>query len=195
MNVFLRGEKIDLLPLTPEHAAACALWGNDPEITRHMVMGTFPHTLRGCQRELLEAAESSPGPMQHAALPTAIPFAISHKEAGHIGNVGLFDIDWVSRRAEVRILIGNRGYQRQGCGAEAYRLVMEYAFDGLGLHKLEAGYHEGNVASRALHERFGFRQEGVRRSHVYKAGSWCDLHEVGILREEFEERKDVTHGR
>lgn len=59
-----------------------------------------------------------------------------------------------------------------GYMTEGVRLVVEYAFTGLGLHRLEANIQPGNVPSLRLVERLGFRREGYAPHFQYLDGAW-----------------------
>jgi ribosomal-protein-alanine N-acetyltransferase len=69
------------------------------------------------------------------------------------------------------------GYATEGLGA-----VLEYAFQRLGLHRVEAACLPGNEASRRLLLKSGFHEEGYAREYLRINGSWQDHQLFGILR-------------
>jgi [ribosomal protein S5]-alanine N-acetyltransferase len=71
----------------------------------------------------------------------------------------------------------------RGYVSEGVRLVIEYAFDGLDLHRLEANIQPGNAASIALARRCGFRCEGVSPDFLFIDGAWRDHERWAITRE------------
>ena len=75
-------------------------------------------------------------------------------------------------------------YHGRGYGTEAVRLLQRYAFDELGLAKLEATVFVGNVASRRIFEKNGFLLEGTIRRAARKRGRFVDEWLFGKLREE-----------
>ncbi|MGI4859602.1 MAG: GNAT family N-acetyltransferase [Janthinobacterium lividum] len=72
---------------------------------------------------------------------------------------------------------------RTGRMTEAIRLAAAYAFDELGLHRLEANIQPGNVASIALVRRAGFRQEGFSPRYLRIDGEWRDHERWALLDE------------
>jgi ribosomal-protein-alanine N-acetyltransferase len=71
-----------------------------------------------------------------------------------------------------------RGYM-----TEALRLVVRYAFSGLGLHRLEANIQPGNAASIRLVQRCGFRNEGYSPHYLFIDGAWRGHERWAITRE------------
>lgn len=68
----------------------------------------------------------------------------------------------------------NRGYM-----TEAMREVIRIAFDGMGLHRIEANIIPRNVRSRRVVEKLGFTLEGMSRKYLRINGVWEDhLHYV-----------------
>lgn len=65
-------------------------------------------------------------------------------------------------------------YARQGLMTEAVHCALDFAFDRLGLHRVEAACVPGNIASRGLLTKCGFREEGVARDYLRINGVWAD---------------------
>lgn len=62
----------------------------------------------------------------------------------------------------------------KGYMAEAVRLVLDHAFDGLKLHRVEAASMPHNARSMALLEKAGFTREGFARRYLLIDGRWQD---------------------
>jgi [ribosomal protein S5]-alanine N-acetyltransferase len=78
-------------------------------------------------------------------------------------------------------------FANQGYMGEALRLVIEVAFEKLGLHRLEANIRPENEASIRLVRRTGFKKEGFSPRYLQIAGDWCDHERWTILADdEFE---------
>ena len=82
-------------------------------------------------------------------------------------------------------------YQGFGYGTEAFSARIKYAFDVLGLRRLDNGYFKENEKSHKMQLRLGYKDEGIRRKcFVSKAtGKIEDEYLTGLLKEEFIEYK------
>ena len=110
----------------------------------------------------------------------SIRLIIDLKQYGSVGLVTLHDLNWKNRSASVGIKISNK-YRSLGIGTDAVMAIMRYAFDELGLHRLESTVFDDNVASINLFKKCGWFVEGTKREAVYKAGRFRNLHVIGIL--------------
>jgi RimJ/RimL family protein N-acetyltransferase len=103
-----------------------------------------------------------------------------------VGMVGLDPIDWGARRAELGYWVAPDA-QGQGYGTEAVTLLVDYAFDQLGLHRIAARVFAFNDPSARLLERVGFTREGTHRDDVFVDGTYHDAHWYGVLEQEWRE--------
>jgi ribosomal-protein-alanine N-acetyltransferase len=69
---------------------------------------------------------------------------------------------------------GMAAFAGQGLMTEAVRRSAAYAFEQLGLHRLEANIQPGNARSIALVRRVGFRKEGFSPAYLRIGGVWRD---------------------
>ncbi|MEO1399515.1 MAG: GNAT family protein, partial [Pseudomonadota bacterium] len=91
-----------------------------------------------------------------------------------IGGLSLSNIRrGVSDTATLGYWMGER-YAGQGYMAEAVRAVCAYAFNHLGLHRIEAATVLDNERSQRLLARCGFVEEGIARGYLKIAGDWRD---------------------
>lgn len=72
-------------------------------------------------------------------------------------------------------------FARQGYMTEAIAAVLDFAFDRLGLHRIEAACLPHNEASRRLLFKAGFREEGFAREYLRINGRWQDHQLFAIL--------------
>lgn len=78
-------------------------------------------------------------------------------------------------------------YQGLGLATEATGLIVDFGFEMLGLHRLEAAVMPHNGASRRILAKRGFREEGLAKRYLAIAGQWEDHILYGLTREEWEE--------
>jgi ribosomal-protein-alanine N-acetyltransferase len=68
--------------------------------------------------------------------------------------------------------------------SEAIPLILEFAFEQTGLHRVEAACLPTNLPSRALLKRSGFTEEGLARRYLRIRGHWEDHLLFAILRDD-----------
>jgi ribosomal-protein-alanine N-acetyltransferase len=65
----------------------------------------------------------------------------------------------------------NKKYWRQNIMGEAANVVIRFAFEIIGLHRIEASIHPDNIASIKLSEKLGFQKEGLKSESSYNRGT------------------------
>lgn len=111
-------------------------------------------------------------------------WAVVDRESGHmIGTCGFTSFNCPHDTAEIGYVL-NPAYQGKGLATEAVRRVLDFGFDELGLHRIEAHFMEGNDASRRLMERVGMTFEGYARESMRIKGRFCTIGTCAILRYE-----------
>src|SRR5262249_602538 len=166
------GDLVRLRPFTPADAEPYRGWVNDPEVAR-LIDRARPVTAAEHQAWYEALINST----------TAAPFAIERRaDKELLGLVWLYDIHPRHRRAEVRIVIGERGTWGAGCGTDALRVLARIAFGPLGLDKLWADVLATNPRGVAAFERAGFAREGCLRGDRVQDGGRVDVVRLGLLR-------------
>lgn len=103
----------------------------------------------------------------------------------YIGQIDMFRVDWLLRCGELGMVVGKAEERGKGVGAEALRLMERFAFQILGLERLELDFLMSNVAARRCYEKAGFVLEGVKRHAFFANGEFCDVGLMSILKEEW----------
>lgn len=98
-----------------------------------------------------------------------------------IGTCTLFHFHWVSRRAELGYALARAAWG-QGLMHEALRTLVNHAFDGLDLNRLEADIDPRNASSARTLARLGFVKEGHLRERWVVNGEVSDTDLYGLLR-------------
>jgi len=157
-------DRLELVPLGRPHLARTREWANDPELMRLM------------------DRKQPVSPVEHEAWFASLPrradcayFAIETVDGrAHIGNVWLWDIDRRHRKAELRVVVGDRSVRGKGLGAEAIDRLCRYAFEKLDLHRVYAYVLGINPSARKAFERAGFSLEGTLRDDRWAVDRFID---------------------
>lgn len=153
---------------------------NNLEVSKWMASIPYPYT-KDDAKEFLEYCKNT----------NDIMLAIVIKETNTvIGGVSLQRIDRRNGTAGGGIWL-NEKYQKNGYGTEAFSMRAKFAFEVLGLRRLENGYFAGNEKSLKMQEKLGYKYEGLKRKRFVcmATGEVVDECITGLLKEEFIEYK------
>jgi len=113
------------------------------------------------------------------------PWAIADRGSDRlIGALTFFSLHSDQLRAEIGYSL-SPAFQGRGLATEALRCGLAYAFDELGLLRVEADIDPRNEPSWRLLERVGFQREGLLRQRWRVNGEVCDSAFYGLLADEF----------
>lgn len=108
-------------------------------------------------------------------------FICRHDDRRIAGSINLFLVTRGSlQSACISYLIG-APYARRGYATEALQLLLNFAFDDLKLHRVEANIQPGNQPSISLVKRAGFRLEGCSPRYLKICGRWRDHERWALL--------------
>ena len=88
------------------------------------------------------------------------------------------------KTAEVWFKI-HKDFWRKGYTTEALSEILDFGFNQLQLHRIEAGCAVENVASSKVLEKVGMIREGMKRKKLPIRGEWKDNYFYAILEEDF----------
>jgi ribosomal-protein-serine acetyltransferase len=108
-------------------------------------------------------------------------FAIEGPAGRFLGACGLSGIDRAHRCAGVGFWVRSSASGR-GVASEAARLVVEFAFEHLGLERVEVMAAVDNAASRRVAEKIGAQREGVLRRRLVLQGEPTDVVLYAVVR-------------
>jgi RimJ/RimL family protein N-acetyltransferase len=175
------GEKVQLAAVQRDYLPKYVEWLNDWEVSQFLMPGIpFPLNIEN-ETDWFE---------QRRKDKDNIIFAILTLAENHvIGNCGMHRIDLKNRSANMGIFIGDKNYWGKGFGTDATRTLLHYAFEQLGLNRVELEVYDFNPRAIRSYEKAGFRRDGVRRQALYRGGKFHDIYLMGILREDWEALK------
>ena len=110
---------------------------------------------------------------------------------------GEVNINNVVRGAMQSATIGywiDQAHAGQGYVAEAVVVVLQFAFEQLGLHRVEICIVPRNERSRRIVEKLKIRDEGVALRYLEINGVWEDHVRYGITAEEWNDRRGELMG-
>jgi RimJ/RimL family protein N-acetyltransferase len=100
-----------------------------------------------------------------------------------VGEANLFRVEDGHAELAYWLMPEARG---QGYATESASLLVEYAFETRGLHRVWGKVVAFNDASRGVLERLAFSEEGRLRDHEFLDGAYRDVLYYGLLREEWD---------
>jgi len=173
MNI--HGKHVLLRAIEDTDLSKLQAWANAPDIQTMLGGWHFPTSARDQQAWIASLSCQS----------TNQRFAIVAGDLGVVGTANLVSIDWKNRNAFHGMLLGEESRGR-GLGVDTVMAVMRYAFDELGLERLDTDIIEYNAPSLRLYlERCGWTRDGVRERAYFRKGRWWDKVLVGITRERY----------
>lgn len=104
-----------------------------------------------------------------------------------IGLVSLIDIKrtirtWILNRAELSYWI-SPAYQGKGYATEASKLVLNFGFTQLNLHKIIIAHASNNLESGSICKKLGFKKYGEEHDAFQKNNKWHDLFWYELIKE------------
>ena len=109
------------------------------------------------------------------------------KLLGNNETIGMLAINLQSKKynaAEIWYKL-NPKFWNKGYATEAVKEILNFGFNELKLHRIEAGCAIKNIASIKVLEKVGMKREGQKRQTLPLKSGWSDNYEYGILVEEF----------
>jgi len=180
---FIEGKTFYLRAIEKEDLTGnMAKWANDSEVTEFMVMGSVPGSGSiYCSWDSPDLEFERLQKSKHDVI-----FAIVDKKKDEvIGIVGLYEINWLARHAELRIVIGEKKYWGKGLGPDVTAAIVKYGFEKLNLHKIHLGCNASDKRANRCYEKVGFVREGTIRDYHFRNGKYYNANLYSILRDEF----------
>ncbi len=172
----IKGKHVTLRAIEPDDLPLLHKWANDPEIWYGLGGWHFPGSLDYMQKwqDGLKADHLN----QRLAIDT--------EDLGMIGTANLVDIDWKNRNAFHGMMLGDKAIRGKGYGVDTVMAVMRYAFEELGLERLDGSMIEYNTASLKLYiGKCGWKEEGRQRNWYFRKNRYWDRILVGVTRGDY----------
>lgn len=190
-------KRLNLIPFTSEDAydETYRSWFNDQEVTKYNSHGLFYYDQKdfdafvkglGSERLVLKII---------ARHPFTEPNNEDHPERTYmkhtwIGNISLQSFSWINRSAEFAIVIGEKEFWNKGYATEALVPLLEHGFNKMNLNRIWTGTAATNIGMQTVAQKLGMKYEGDSRQGMFLEGEYIDVLHYGILKEEWNERKE-----
>lgn len=171
----LKSENVALMPLRLADLPVMLDWINDRELV--LFNAPYKPVTEGQHQAWFDAIQQRND---------VVIFGIRLLETDTlIGSCQLHSINYVHRSAELQIRLGEKSEWGRGYGTEAVRLLLDFAFKDLNLHRVYLHVFSTNSAAIRVYEKVGFVHEGVLRKAAHINGEYVDVMVMGILRNEY----------
>lgn len=167
----LTGPQIRLEPLDSQHFGGIWSMLADPEAMR--LTGTHQRFTEDEVVRWLAARQD-----HHDRADWAI---VRDKDEAVLGEVVLNELDEHNASVKFRISLAGPHVFGRGYGTEATRLVVDYAFDVAGLHRIHLGVYDFNPRAQRVYKKCGFVREGLCRDALHWDGRWHHAISMAIL--------------
>ncbi len=181
MNIL--GKNIILRAIEERDLPQLQKWANDPSIQSMLGGWHFPVNEQDQHKWFESLSVGS----------TNQRFAIETPDMGLIGTANLVSIDWQNRNGFHGMLIGEREMRGKGYALDVVMTLMRFAFEEVGLYRLDTDIIEYNAASLKLYlEKSGWRKEGIKNGWYFRRGRRWDKVILGVTKENYEEHCKST---
>lgn len=168
--VFVRGDRVALRPIERSDADVVQRAYNEPDFQGGFLL-EYPRNRDEIESQIEERAEAD----------DCIDLFVCVEESP-IGRVAIRDVRQDHGMLSYWLLPEERG---QGYATEGVALLVDHAFETIGLHRVYAWTIDDNEPSQRLLRRLGFAHEGTYREHVYTRGTYRDTEHYGLLESEW----------
>lgn len=153
---FIEEDNIGLRSIRKEDEIDFLRWHNNSKM-REKIGGVFPFT-ENTFHEICTAHNEN--------YPSDIWFAVCVNN-NLTGIAGFHYIKYIQRNAELALFIGEENIRKQGIGSKTLKLLEEYAFNTLNLHRIYVNVYSDNLEARKFFQKNQWQEEGILRDAIY----------------------------
>jgi len=143
-------------------------WANDSDVCRYITWSEHgdPEVTRSLVNQYVNSYDSD----------IIYNWVMEPRELGEpIGSISVVMMSENSRWCEIGYCM-SKSYWNRGIMAEALTAVMDYLFNEVGFHRIQARHDAENPASGRVMQKCGMRLEGILKDAVLqKSGRYSDL--------------------
>lgn len=173
-ELVIKGENVYLRPITAQDTELVLRWRNSPEVVQNFIY-----------RKPITVEEHTSWLENKVFTGQVHQFIICDREDGMpLGSAYIQNIDEEHHRAEWGLFLGSERTYNRGIGTQTAFLIMDYAFETLGLHKLTSRVLAHNKPCIRMNEKIGYRQEAYLKDELFMDGKYEDLIYYGLIKGE-----------
>lgn len=171
---FLSSERINLRPINEEDTDLVVQWRNSEFVKKNFLYrGEFTAEIHNnWLKTKVETGE-------------VIQFIIEYADGENkklVGSAYLRDIDYENSCAEFGIFIGEKSFLGKGIGSETAKLMLDFAHNELGLHRVFLRLLVENISAYKAYRKAGFVTEGIFRDMKKIDGKYKDIMFMSSIR-------------
>jgi RimJ/RimL family protein N-acetyltransferase len=176
----LEGERTVLRRHTGANLEAFRRWYSDPQVVR----------LTRYQEGPMRADEIERFFNARVVGADSLAFAIHVRATDRlIGTCAFSQLDADNGSAMYHITVGEKDAWGLGYGTEATELMLEHAFERLGLHRVALSVFAFNERAIRSYRKVGFVVEGRSRDAIWRDGRYWDELQMSVLEDDWRERR------
>lgn len=161
------GEKVCLRAYREDDLERICKLINDAELKKFLVTNIpFPQTEWEEENWVKSHKQNSDGEYEFAIEAT--------KTNKYIGGCSVRKVNWLSRTAEVGIMIADKDYWGNGYGTDAMKVLIKFIFENMNIRKIKLCVFSFNERAKKCYEKCGFKVEGVLKDEIFKDGKYYD---------------------
>lgn len=161
-------------PILRGHIDYRIKWLNDPEVSHYLGTAVRSSTDRAFHEKWFDGYETEEKEGKRKIFMIEVAGKL-------VGQVGLLDIDKLDKNAVLYIVIGEKDYWGRGIAKGAIKFIHNFAFNKLGLHKINLYVHTLNTRAIGLYEKMGYKHVGIYHDNVCRDGKYEDETLMEIL--------------
>jgi RimJ/RimL family protein N-acetyltransferase len=177
----LAGERVRLRGVRDDDLPTLAKWEMDPGRMTTLSSRVVPPSEAAAKEHIAKWSANDKDDLGFAIETLDDPRVL-------VGNIGLWGARPKDRCATLGIALG-REYIGRGYGTDALRVIVDYGFREMGLHRIQLGVAPFNPAGIRAYEKAGFVEEGRLRESVLHDGRWYDEVLMSVLDHEWAARR------
>jgi UDP-4-amino-4,6-dideoxy-N-acetyl-beta-L-altrosamine N-acetyltransferase len=154
---------VSLRKITEDDTSSILKWRNSEFVRNNFVIReTFTEQ---SQKKWLSDVIARGRAVQYIILSNNLP----------IGSVYIRDIDYINKKGEFGIFIGEKDFIGRGFGSLATKEMLKIAFEKLKLHRVYLRVFSDNIFAIKTYEKAGFVKEGILKDTVFIDGKFKDM--------------------